>query len=443
MNKLFKIMATSILVLIGIFSIQVLPIYGLSADRQAEAAILKPGTEVRGLWVSFTDFKSLGLYNASESTFRANTKKIISRGKYYGINTIYYHCRIYNDATYLSDTFKFSSTMASKKPSYDPLTIFIEEAHKQGIELHAWLNPYRKSSTGAILDPKLDSTNNTILKSVDEVMAYDIDGVHFDDYFYRGYSSTSATTKRANVNKMIRLVYDKVHSKKDNLGNDMLIFGISPAGNYENCMSAGADVKTWLSADRAKTPYIDYLAPQIYWTDKWGSAGKYKMFTERANRFKSLQTNGVPLYIGLAIYRCGLSYSDDKGWKSFTVLRTQVKSARAKGYTGYILFTARFLNGSQTSKQRYYYKGLVKPIQAKSIKISNTNRSVKKGKTLQLKITWEPADTNPKTIAYKSFNKKIATISSKGKIKGIKKGTVKIKASTKNDKNTYVYIKVY
>ena len=126
-----------------------------------------------------------------------------------------------------------------------------------------------------------------------------------------------------------------------------MVFGISPQGNYENDMKDGADVKKWLG----KTGDVDYVAPQIYWTDNWGSSGKVKMFTNRLNQF--IKLNKVPskikLYIGLALYRCGYKQSDDKGWgKRNTNMKNQVKKIRKskyvkKGVHGFILFEAENL----------------------------------------------------------------------------------------------------
>ena len=134
-----------------------------------------------------------------------------------------------------------------------------------------------------------------------------------------------------------------------------LVFGISPQGNYENDMNDGADVKKWLS----KTGYVDYVAPQIYWTDNWGSSGSVKMFTSRLNQFTRLnkKPSKIKLYIGLALYRCGFSQSDDKGWgRSNANMKKQVKKIRKskyvkKGVRGFILFEAENLYQKRCKKE--------------------------------------------------------------------------------------------
>jgi uncharacterized lipoprotein YddW (UPF0748 family) len=303
-------------------------------------------SEVNGLWVAYCDFKALGLYNRNESDFRAKTRSLLGKAKTYGTNTIYFHVRAFDDASWKSSTFKPSKYLTSKKSfSYDPLQIFIEESHRAGMELHAWMNPYRINSE-TYLNPGASSSTTRIVKAIDEVLKYDVDGIHFDDYFYlatkyyknvltgskiKASSKPSASIRRTNCNTMVKAAYTATHKKSG------VVFGISPAGNVENCMSGGADVKTWMS----KSGYIDYIAPQIYWTDNWGSSGNTRMFSDRLAQWKSLNKLKKTMYIGLALYRTGQNASDDKGWgRRNTNIRTQVKKLRSSGMKGYILFTA-------------------------------------------------------------------------------------------------------
>lgn len=418
-----------------------LSIPALIENQKVEAA-----SEVKGLWVAYCDFKALGLYNKSESTFRANTKKLLNKAQYYGTNTIYYHARAFDDATWKSSTFKPSKFMtSSSKFSFDPMQIFIEESHARGMELHAWLNPYRITHN-TYMNPAKTSSTNRINKAITELLQYDIDGIHFDDYFYtakKNYkdistgnvtsSKPSAAERRANCNKMVKSAYQTTHTKSG------VVFGISPAGNVENCMNMGADIKTWMKS----SGYVDYIAPQIYWTDNWGSNGKTKMYSNRLKQWKSLNKNGTPMYIGLALYRTGQKSYDDKGWaKQCTNLRTQVKKLRASNMQGYILFTGPDLFDSHAQKELYKLKGLVKPIKAKSIKFTSKTKTafLKTKPTYAVKFT--PSDTNPKSVKYSSSNKSIATVSSSGKITPKKKGTVTITAKTPNGKTATMSLKV-
>lgn len=348
--------------------------FGCMALTTGQAGAATRKTEVRGIWFSFCDFKTLGLYNKSEKTFTRNLDKALNRAKYQGCNTIYWHARAFDDATWKSRTFKASAYLTSKAStkktasrvySYDPLKIVVREGHERGLKVHAWLNPYRITYS-RFLNPKSKRSTSRINRAVNELKAYSLDGIHFDDYFYhstryyrtpakgqtyrisvRGSDTAgtpSARVRRACVNRMVRTTYKNVHKKKG------WVFGISPQGNYENCMSGGCDVKTWLQSKKAK--YVDYLVPQIYWTDNWGSSGRTKMFTTRLNLFKKLNKRNVDMYIGLALYRTGKKAGDDRGWGwRSTNLRTQVKKMRAAKLEGYVLFTSADLYRSGAQKE--------------------------------------------------------------------------------------------
>lgn len=434
MKKLLSIILCTALIT-GLINIPV-----LNQQEQVDAA-----SEVRGLWVAYCDFKDLGLYNKNATTFRANTKKLLDKAEYYGTNTIYFHVRAFDDASWRSTTFKPSKYITSSSHlSFDPLQIFIEEAHKKGMQLHAWMNPYR-ITMNTYLDPAKQSSTDRINKAIEEVSRYNVDGIHFDDYFYHAKkyykdistgksitSKPSAASRRANCNNMVKSAYETSHRYGK-------IFGISPAGNVENCMSGGADVKKWMSTEG----YVDYIAPQIYWTDNWGSKGTTKMYSNRLAQWKSLNTNNVDMYIGLALYRTGQKASDDKGWaKSSTNLRTQINKMRAAGMEGYILFTAPDLFDSHAKTELYKLKGLVKPINAKSIKFSKKTRTVYLKTKPTWTVTWNPSDTNPKSVTYKSSKKSVATVNSSGKITPKKKGTTTITAKTSNGKTAKMKIKV-
>ncbi len=139
--------------------------------------------EVRAVWVSFYEYKGAGLKNKPEGTFRVNADKMFRNIRDNGCNTVYFHVRAFDDAIWPSDNFEFSTYMG-QEPEYDPLAILIETAHKYGLSFHAWMNPYRITQK-KIYDPSKPSTNSRILLAVREVIdQYEVDGIHFDDYFY-------------------------------------------------------------------------------------------------------------------------------------------------------------------------------------------------------------------------------------------------------------------
>ena len=339
----------------------ILLIFGLMTGCLGYAPTAQATEEQHGVWLAFVDFPDLGLAWVNEDNFTKNINTIFDKAEYYKTTDIYFHIRAFDDAFYKSKTFKASTYLVGESKGvaadvlpYDPLQIAINEAHKRGMRLHAWINPYRVSFD-VFYDPSKTASQDRVLKAVEELLAYDIDSVHMDDYFYsasKGYRTVGsskvysvnidAQEKRNHCNLLVQKVYELVHTKQG------AKFGISPAGNLSYTMSIGGDVETWLS----QPGYVDYIVPQIYWTDKWGSDGKVKMFSDRMNLFKSLNKIDVPMYLGLAAYRTGFKQNDDLGWgTSSTNLREQVQKLRKAEMSGYVLFSARNLIDAKSAKE--------------------------------------------------------------------------------------------
>lgn len=353
-----------------------------SAASASAAETTSDDDEVRGVWLSIYDYsnKNIGLYTNSEKTFRTNAKKLMTTLGKYHLNTIYMQVRSNDDAAWKSKTFpamssispaakalgsKNSSKSAYKTLTFDPLAVMVEEAHSAGIKLVAWMNPYRITSS-YFLNPGASSSQSRVLKAVKEIMTYDVDGIIFDDYFYhasKGYKNivqqkvtlTAASAKKLSnakkasyVNKLIKKVYSAVKSADSNA-----TFGIAPQGNLANDKASGADVETWLSKDG----YIDYLMPQLYWTDDYGKKGGTSMFSDRLAQFtdSSLDILDKTKYIALALYRCGNDYSTDHGWtESDTNLSDQYEALKDAGCNGYSLFSAAYLFSSKTADELTY-----------------------------------------------------------------------------------------
>ena len=392
------------------------------ACAQVEAPEAQAGSiGTRAVWVSFYELPNIGLKNRTESAFRTNATKVFTNIKSYGCTDVYFHVRAFDDAIYPSKVVGWSEYIVDKGKTlpYDPLKILVEIAHKKGLKFHAWMNPYRVTKS-KILNPAKAATNTRIVKQVKEIINnYDVDGIHFDDYFYTSqYPKVKAATRRKNVNKLIKKVYKAVKAKDKNL-----LFGISPAGNYDYCMSIGADVKTWMS----KSGYIDYIVPQIYWSDKYKTSSGYtKMFTNRLKLWRSLNKNDIPMYIGLALYRTGLKPDkSDLGWsKKNTNLKEQVQMIRSGNTEGYALFTYGDLLASHSKKE---LKNFLKEISW--IHLNSTTVTLKKDETYQLTATWRPTVyTAGGAITFKSLDESIATVTEDGLITAIESGTVKIQA---------------
>lgn len=260
-----------------------------------------------------------------------------------GINTIVVQVRPKADALYKSDINPWSDVLTGtqgKDPGYDPLAFMIEEAHKRGISFHAWLNPYRITTSGTDLsalcashparlhpnwvisynnslyyNPGLEEVKNHIVETVLEIVNnYDVNAIDFDDYFYpsnyplpqgEGKDGATANSRIQNINDMIQRVSAAIKSTHKNV-----LFGVSPIGIWKNNTSdptgsetkgnesyykVCADTRTWI-----KNEWIDYVVPQIYWEMGNKAADYEKLVSWWSNEVKG--TN-VELYIGQGIYK--------------------------------------------------------------------------------------------------------------------------------------------
>ncbi len=233
-------------------------------------------------------------------------------------NAVIFQVRPQADALYQSNLEPWSYYLTGKQgmapsPYYDPLAFWVDEAHKRGLELHVWLNPYRahhieggevaaesivNKMPGSVVrlkegywwfDPAKQSTqDHSAAVVMDIVKRYDIDGVHFDDYFYpyesynggadfpdddswaayqqQGGALSRADWRRGHVNRFIERIYREIKAEKKGVKFGLSPFGIWRPGYPEGIAgmdqynSLYADAKLWLNAG-----WIDYFAPQLYW----------------------------------------------------------------------------------------------------------------------------------------------------------------------------------
>ncbi len=317
----------------------------------------------RAVWFSYTDLSKFSY--ESKKQFREDFSLAIDNVKKYKTNTVIVHVRPFSDALYLSKLFPISKVITNRSSlSFDPLKEMVDIAHDKGLSIEAWVNPYRislnqktyeqfktQSIKGSwldnkdytigyathkyILNPASQDVRDYIVAGIVEIVEnYDVDGIHFDDYFYveGTHGETTQNERMDNVNMLIQDVYQSIHFVKPDV-----TFGISPQGNYENCISEGADVDTWLKEEG----FVDYVMPQIYWSDHYGEQGNEKMYTNRIQTFSQLERRkGVMLYAGLALYQAGEDLNYDQGWKkSSSNISSQVQILYLNGYKGYSLFT--------------------------------------------------------------------------------------------------------
>lgn len=267
--------------------------------------------EFRGAWIATVGNIDWPVRGAGATAQKQALVGILDRLRASGVNAVFFQVRSESDAMYRSDIEQWSywlTGVQGQDPGFDPLAFAIHEAHKRGMELHAWMNPYQveRNLSGAyttapnhlsrthpewtmvvgnkrVLNPGLPAVSQHVGRVVaDVVRRYDVDGVHFDDYFYfegttnqdlatyTAYLGTGGTMeladwRRNNVNRMVALVNDSVRSARPSAK-----FGISPTGirrnsdantrGYESYSAVFADGLAWL---QAKT--IDYIVPQVYW----------------------------------------------------------------------------------------------------------------------------------------------------------------------------------
>ena len=270
--------------------------------------------EMRGAWIQCVNgqFQGLGKQKM-QSTLTYQLDELQKDG----VNVIIFQVRPECDALYESKLEPWSRFLTGQqgiapKPYWDPLQWMIVECHKRGMELHAWINPYRAKTKGTrqlaanhiaalkpmncfaydgqfILNPGIPENRDYICQVVKDIVArYDVDGLHMDDYFYpypvKGESipddelfldhsngiKDHGDWRRYNVNLFIEQVYKTVHETKP-----WVKVGISPFGIYRNRKSSNigsntngtqnyddlyADVLMWVN-----NGWLDYCVPQIYW----------------------------------------------------------------------------------------------------------------------------------------------------------------------------------
>lgn len=348
--------------------------------------------EMRGVWISYLTLDMSGT-DRIEKAFKDKIDTIISQSSENGINTLIVHVRSHCDAIYKSKYFPYSHVISGTQgedPGFDALEYIVSAAHKAGLEVHAWINPFRvkenktpqklsddnpymlykndddasndryivKWENGWYLNPAYSDVRELIINGVREIVSnYDVDGIHFDDYFYPTSDSrfddeeyqaylksvddsslalTLGQWRNANVNSLVSGVYSAIKSI-----DSLVQFGISPQGNMSNDENISADVKSWSQI----TGYVDYICPQIYVSFDH----PLLPFDKTCEEWRKLVENkNVKIYCGLALYKAG-SDSDEGTWQgSNDVLKKEIEYMRECGYDGFMLYSWDYLECEQT-----------------------------------------------------------------------------------------------
>ncbi len=368
-----------------------------------------PKREFRAAWIATVlniDYPSAK--NLSPAQQRAEFVQLVEKHADAGLNAVIVQIRSTCDALYPSLYEPWSEYLTGKQgqapsPFYDPLAFMVQECHKRGLEFHAWFNPYRavvdistsnidlsKHVTGLhpdwvlafdklrVLDPGLQEVRDYVTKIVMDVLRrYDVDGIHFDDYFYpypktgfaladdatfqkypRGFSN-KADWRRDNVNLLIRTLSDSIKFVKP-----WVKFGVSPFGIWQNYSvsqplgspTAGSQSYFDIHCDSrlwAQKGWVDYLAPQIYWQFGLAAAdyGKLTPWWDQ-NIFDR------NLYIGHAIYRVN---SNTPAWQEPDQIPRQIRLNRSLPHTnGSVFYNTNTLNknplGVRDSLKNDFYR---------------------------------------------------------------------------------------
>ncbi|UYZ63429.1 glycoside hydrolase family 10 protein [Hymenobacter weizhouensis] len=355
---------------------------------------LPPKRELRGVWIATVeniDWPSSRTLTPEQQ--RREYRRMLDEHQRSGINAVFVQVRPASDAFYQSSLEPWSKWLTGTQgkaptPLYDPLPFLIEEAHNRGMEFHAWFNPYRASldsvtrrlapshpfrqhpewflrySGKLLYNPGLPEVRHYITRVIlDVVRRYDIDGVHFDDYFYpypeggqvihdeaafaqhNPQSLPLADWRRQNVNQLVQTVHDSIRSAKR-----WVKFGISPFGVWMNQRSHPegsataafqgyeglyADAREWL-----RQGWVDYILPQLYWSSTFKVAA-YPTLVEwwARNRFER------HLYIGHGAYRMLEKSKADTTWHNPRELPRQIRLNRAfpADVSGSVFFSSKSL----------------------------------------------------------------------------------------------------
>lgn len=342
--------------------IALLPVYAVQNVGAAEP--------MKGIWVATVSKIDYPKESTTDPTqLMKDADEILDNCKAMGFNAVFFQVRPAGDALYRSNIFPYSQWLTGSQGlapdnGFDPLAYWVDGAHKRGMELHAWINPYRITTNGISLDelaysnparmnknytihysngnyyynPAMPEVRQLVIDGVMEIVNnYDVDGIHMDDYFYPGSDINDDTDfakyntgfdnkddwRRNNCDLLVKGI-------SDSLKGSGVKFGISPSGiwanrennplgsdthGFESYSAIYADTRKW-----AAEGWIDYIAPQIYW-EIGHSIADYDTLARWWS--DALASSSTKLYIGIGEYRCTDAGSDSV-WYNGAAIKDQL-----------------------------------------------------------------------------------------------------------------------
>ncbi len=351
-------------------------------------------SEFRGVWIATVaniDWPESG--DLDRDSQKQDFREMLDYYQQLNFNTVIVQIRTAGDAFYpteLAPWSRFLTGLEGNAGSWegeDPLKFMIDETHKRGMDFHAWLNPYRATFDGNTrvlskqhvyhqhpewmiqygpkhyINPGIPEARAHIVAIVGDVVErYEVDGIHFDDYFYpykiddKEFNDRNAFVRygvqefsdrddwrRNNVDLLVKETYELVKSLKP-----WVQFGISPFGVWRNqdMHPLGSDTNAKqtnyddLYADPlswAKNRWVDYLIPQLYWSMDFEPAA-YRILAEWWDE----NVEGVDIYTGIGAYKYQNNF--DRAWNSVYEIPRQIElNRKLKNINGSAFFSAKSL----------------------------------------------------------------------------------------------------
>ena len=357
--------------------------------------------EKRAVFISYIELGN-NLRGKSSEEMKRTINDMLDNAKNFGFNMIILQVRSFSDAIYKSSIYPSSRSVVNTEGDdlpFDILDYFVKKAHKKKLELHAWINPYRISNdtdisiiskdnpaykllntdavkiidnVGIYYNPASSKVETLILEGIEEIIkSYDVDGIHFDDYFYpksddidkneyeKSLKDNNLTLQQFRLNtisSLIKKTYKLIKSY-----DKAIFFGISPDGNIDNNYNSNyVDTRLFCT----EKGYLDYIMPQVY----YGFLNSTKPFEDTVKSWNNLITNNIELIPALAFYKTGnideYAKEGSNEWIEYNniISREVMLSRELSNYSGFAIFRYDSIFGSNLTSTSFLEKENLKNI---------------------------------------------------------------------------------